>query len=92
MKRKTAKRLFNGSVAVILLAVGFSMGKLAKADYKPTETTTETITVHSGDTLWSIAETYAEGDVRAYISRIKKLNNIDSALIYPGQQLKVIVE
>lgn len=42
----------------------------------------EIYTVQAGDTLWSIAEEYADNstDIRQYIHKIKTVNNIDSTL------------
>ncbi len=41
--------------------------------------------VQKGDTLWNIAKTY-----RTTVDAIKTLNQLDSDIIYPGQQLKMI--
>ncbi|WP_445488836.1 LysM peptidoglycan-binding domain-containing protein [Niallia sp. 03133] len=45
---------------------------------------TSTYTIKSGDTLGKIAAAY-----KLSISQLKQLNNIQSDLIFPGQQLKV---
>lgn len=46
------------------------------------------ITVQHGDTLWDISKKYKarNEDTRAYIYKIKKVNNI-SNLIYPGDEI-----
>ena len=51
------------------------------ADYK----------VHSGDNLWSIADDHTpEGqDVRNMIEAIKRLNDLESSVIHPGQVLEI---
>lgn len=41
--------------------------------------------VEKGDSLWSIAKKY-----HTTIEDIKRLNNLDGDLIYPGQQLKIL--
>ena len=51
-----------------------------------------TVTVKSGDTLWSIAEEYCEdGDVRDLVYEIKKENSLSNANLYVGQKLTVPV-
>lgn len=50
----------------------------------------ETYVVSKGDTLWAIAIEYTPGrmDVRDYVYRLRKVNNlIASATIHPGQEL-----
>jgi nucleoid-associated protein YgaU len=49
------------------------------------------VMVKSGDSLWELAETYYQGneDIRKIIYRIKKINNLESAEIYPGQLIKI---
>jgi LysM repeat protein len=49
--------------------------------------------VRSGDSLWTIAAEIADAgdDVRGLISEIRHLNDLDSSLIIPGQELLVPV-
>jgi len=48
------------------------------------------VRVNHGDTLWEIAGKYRGGtEIREYIYKIKKMNNLDSAVIYAGQTLKL---
>jgi len=51
------------------------------------------ITVHRGDTLWSIARTFgdAQTDTRKLVGEICRVNKLDSPVIYPGQRLLVPV-
>jgi LysM repeat protein len=51
------------------------------------------VTVHAGDTLWSIAANYAEdgSDVRAYVREIAALNEIKGNTIYAGHIILVPV-
>ncbi len=53
----------------------------------------ETIYVCEDDTLWSIAEDYKKPnqDIREYIYEIKKINNMENATIYEGQEITIIV-
>lgn len=47
----------------------------------------DTVMVRAGDTLWEIARNNCAGDVRPYIYEIKKINNLESDVIYEGQLL-----
>ncbi|MEJ8553299.1 cell division suppressor protein YneA [Tepidibacter sp. Z1-5] len=53
----------------------------------------ETVNVMQGDTLWNIAkENISEKeDIRDYIYMIRKVNNLESANIHPGDQLLIPV-
>lgn len=53
----------------------------------------KTIYISEHETLWSIAEEYKKPgqDIREYIYEIRKLNNMESAAIYEGQELTIIV-
>lgn len=47
-----------------------------------------TVTVSRGDSLWRIAlKNKKRGDTRKYIYEIKRLNNLKSSDIYPGDEL-----
>lgn len=52
----------------------------------------ESITISTGDTLWSIASEYKKPgqDVREYIYELRKLNNLTDCTIYPGQEIQII--
>lgn len=48
--------------------------------------------VHSGDTLWHIAKPIAAEyhvDIRVVVSRIQELNQLESSVLYPGQELRI---
>ena len=48
------------------------------------------VVVEPGDTLWSIAESVADGaDVRAVIDRIQELNQLEGSALVPGQVLQL---
>lgn len=74
-------------VAFISFKVGYIMAT------PPIVYTNQVVTVHSGDTIWSIAEQYNNGkeDTRDIITRIYKANNFQSRHIYPGQTIIVPV-
>lgn len=58
--------------------------------YAATATRFQTITVHSGDTLWSIAAAHAgDGDVQETIDRISAVNHLHGATLQPGRRLRV---
>jgi nucleoid-associated protein YgaU len=48
------------------------------------------VVVHEGDTLWSIASSLGgDGDVRAVIDEIQRLNGLEGADLVPGQVLQL---
>ena len=49
------------------------------------------VIVYPGDTLWSIASNHNENnlDIRKIIHRIRIANNLDTAVIMPGQELVI---
>lgn len=52
------------------------------------------VIVYPGDTLWSIAASHNESksDIRKIIHKIRKANNLSSAVIMPGQELVIPLE
>lgn len=77
--------------AFIILAVLFNIKNSASSEgainYK-------TITVNSGDTLWSIAEYeqsqneyYKNSDIRKVVSNIKQVNNLETCDLAENQNL-----
>jgi nucleoid-associated protein YgaU len=52
---------------------------------------TDSYRVVSGDTLWDLADDRTEpgGDVRSVVRTIQRLNDLDGALIIPGQLILV---
>ena len=48
----------------------------------------ENITVCDGESLWAIASKL-DGDVNKNIYEIKKLNHLDSSMVYVGQNLLI---
>ena len=51
----------------------------------------KSITICQGDTLWSIASTL-DGNINENIYNIKKLNSLESSLLFIGQELIVPIE
>ncbi len=49
-----------------------------------------TVTVHPGDTLWSIASDHGgSGDIQDAIDRISAVNHLRGASLQPGQRLRI---
>lgn len=72
----------------ISLATGQAQAIGAGAGQSSTETTFTYVTIHAGDTLWSLADTYAgEADSRDWIASLVTLNALDSNNLQPGQKL-----
>lgn len=77
-------------VMIIFLTIILVNTIVNKPEYKETY---KTIYISEDETLWSIAEEYKkpDQDIRDYIYEIRKLNNMESATIYEGQELTIIV-
>ncbi len=75
---------------ILILSISFCISK-AFANNE-VETTEITYTVSQGETLWTIAKKYKlnDQDIRDYIYKVEKINNMDSAKIYEGQVLKIL--
>jgi nucleoid-associated protein YgaU len=50
---------------------------------------TDRVTVAPGDTIWSIAASRTDGDVRQEVDTIMQANHLASPVIVPGQVLVV---
>ncbi|MDI6704766.1 MAG: LysM peptidoglycan-binding domain-containing protein [Bacillota bacterium] len=76
------------TVMVISLLSTFVSGTLAKGNEMAEYTD---YMVKSGDTLWFIAKLYVPDnmDIRKYINRIMKENNMESPALIPGQVLHI---
>jgi hypothetical protein len=76
---------------VAVLCVGVALGAGSSATQEPgTPAPTRTVVVGPGDTLWGIAGGLAgDGEVRAMVDRIERLNALDTALVQSGQRLRV---
>ncbi|GAA1139567.1 LysM peptidoglycan-binding domain-containing protein [Nocardioides aquiterrae] len=76
---------------LVVLAVGFVLASGAVGTGEPgTPEPTRVVVVGSGDTLWEIAAGLADdGDVRAMVAKIQKLNALDSGMLTAGQKLVV---
>ncbi|WP_202077380.1 cell division suppressor protein YneA [Caldalkalibacillus salinus] len=76
---------------IVLCAIFYTMSNVMASaeDYQY-----EYIQVETGDTLWRIAAQHHQGlgiSVQEYIQQVKVLNGLEGSLIYPGQELQVLV-
>ncbi|HEU5035519.1 MAG TPA: LysM peptidoglycan-binding domain-containing protein [Nocardioides sp.] len=76
---------------LVVLTVGLVLASGSVATDEPgTPEPTRVVLVGSGDTLWDIASGLADdGDVRAMVDRIQRLNALDSGMVVAGQKLVV---
>ncbi|WDC83945.1 LysM peptidoglycan-binding domain-containing protein [Caloramator sp. mosi_1] len=93
--RKLLKTLL--SFTLFFLIISLSISKVSsyyKNNKQNKITTYEEIVVNKGDTLWkiSIKHTPKDKDVRKTIYEIRKINNLNDCIIYPGQVLKVPID
>ena len=98
-RRVMKQRMFLALLAVVFVLTGTIVcgGMMLKAHGNAQEAPVEytyykSIEIHSGDTLWSIAEEYmpqSYDDVQDYIADIKELNHLTSDQIHDSQYLLV---
>lgn len=75
-------------IAVLIFAlvifIGYTSQGSIPQEYKIVE-------VNKGDTLWSIAVKYNinNEDPRKLINEIKKINNLETIILQPGQMIKI---
>lgn len=83
--------LFVGALLVVFaLAFVVMGGSSASTEGNGSPVATERIVVAPGQTLWQIASEHSDGgDVRATVDAIEKLNALDTAMLYAGQELFV---
>ena len=82
--------VFLGALLVVL-AVGFALASGSVATERPgTPEPTRVVLVGPGDTLWDLAADLSDdGDVRAMVDQITRLNALDSGMVSVGQELRV---
>ncbi|CAM3743200.1 cell division suppressor protein YneA [Alkalicoccus chagannorensis] len=89
------KQLFkNGTWFIWVLSIGFTVGGLYAAADNETEDSTlhQEVVVSEGDSLWKIADDVSDGmDLKTEetVQWLKKHNNLDGAVVHPGQSLTV---
>jgi cell division protein YceG involved in septum cleavage len=88
LKNKTK---FFSFIFIISLIAFMTIYTNSVSGYK--EAQYQSVAIQSGDTLWSIAEKYGNNsDIRKYIYEIKKINNLDSNMLYENTAILIPVE
>ena len=84
-----------GYVVLGVLAVGLVAGLLwfahvsASAESPTTTRPPAVVTVHDGDTLWSIASQIApQRDPRTVVAQLERVNHLSDPILQPGQRLR----
>ncbi len=82
------KRRFAAVIMIFSLVVVFTGLMVNAGAASQEQEINETINVARGDTLWEIALDHSKDtDPRAYIHKVKKLNQINGDDIFAGQML-----
>lgn len=95
IKKRPKKHFFWNQVflAVFIILIVFSYTLKSFSINKAVDPirTTESYLVKPGDTLWTIAIAFKQPqeDPREYIANIMKLNDLNSSMIYVGQDIKI---
>lgn len=89
-KRIDKNKLFH-SLTIFTLTV-FLLIKVATVSFSyvpDAEREFKTVVAKPGDTLWSIANEYSDGDIRDKVADIKKFNSLKSDVLCAGDHIKV---
>ena len=79
-------------VALVFAAITFFSSQSAQASNEVAKVEFTYVTVHAGETLWSLAEKYApEQDPRDFLDQLVSLNNLTEATVQPGQRIALPV-
>ena len=82
-KTKFFSLLFIIFIIMFTLIYTASVSGMEKQNYR-------TVIVNKGDSLWSIAEKYSDDcDIRDYIYTVKKINNMNSSVLYENTAILV---
>jgi hypothetical protein len=81
-------------LASLMLVLGTAFillgGASVATDHAGTPEPTRIVMVGDGETLWGIAGSIAgDGDTRDMMTRIERLNALDTGMLYAGQRLRV---
>lgn len=90
VSRRT-RGLMRKSMVLAVAAAGilaFVAGQSATASSESVAVEFQHVTVHSGETLWQLAQQYGKGqDARDWIAEVVDLNGLASIDLIPGQDL-----
>lgn len=76
------------SMIIIVCILSFITSMLTTKVFSAAPIQYENIVVSEGDTLWSIANNIG-GNVNKNIYEIKRINRLESSMIYIGQELQI---
>jgi LysM repeat protein len=75
---------------LVLCALLFLSAACARAAWGSAPTAYDTVTVHPGDSVWTIAaQRYPGADTRDKVGEIMSANGLHDPTLLPGQQLRV---
>lgn len=85
------------TLIIIFLIISISISKVSSYYKNKSHNKTisyQEIVVKKGDTIWNISIKYTPKykDVRKTVYEIRKINNLNDCIIFPGQILKVPID
>lgn len=97
MKNYKLKKICAMAVVLMIFSIGFYQFTEASSFKSNAAQITQPVgyvsyVVKSGDSLWTIAESYlpeAKEDIRDFVREIKQVNHLESDYIYGGQLIAV---
>lgn len=75
-------------LVILFVIISFFMNMFINKVFSHEEEQYENVTICEGESLWTIASNL-KGDINRNIYEIKKLNNLDSSIVYVGQNLMI---
>lgn len=93
-EKVSRRKRFTLMPAIVLAGLGLMVALPTLSSIRLYAASTQryvTVTVHPGDTLWSLATAYASpsSDVQEVVDRIADANHLASGTIQPGQHLRI---
>jgi hypothetical protein len=87
--RLVDKRRFFTFLALCIMILCFAVMIVNAGAASPESRSYDTVRVKKGDTLWGIASSRCDGDIRSYIYQIKQINRLGNDIIHEGQLLLI---